>query len=108
MNKKQNIIKKSYIRYIIFLVFMSFLFSSCIRSEKYKVEDIKVVFEEVVERECKQTGKRILREQRRNTYTDTIRTYRVVFAKDTIRDIFIMKHKPCYNIGDSVTRYFID
>ncbi len=109
MKKKQNNIKKSYIKYIILSVFTLFLFSSCIRSERYKVEDIKVVFEEVVEREYKQSGKRILREQRRNTYTDTIRIYQVVFVKDTIRDVCIMEHKPhYYNIGDSVTRYFMN
>ncbi len=108
MKKKQNNIKKSYIKYIILSVFTLFLFSSCIRSERYKVEDIKVICEEIVEREYKQSGKRILREQRRNTYTDTIRIYKVVFVKDTIRDVRIMEHKPYYNIGDSVTRCFMN
>lgn len=87
----------------VIILFSILLFSSCSeREKKYKVEDIKVISEKIVEKEYKQTGRRILREQRKRTYTDTIRLYQIILIKDNIKDTLITRNKPYYNIGDSV------
>lgn len=80
---------------------------SCKRIE-YNVDEVRLIHQEVIEREYKQTGKRILREQRRKTYSDTIRTYRVVLSNNSIVKTIYLNKKPKYKKGDKVYEKVVD
>ena len=54
---------------ILILVISVMVFVSCKReTNTYKVDGIRLIHQEVIEREYRQSGKRILREQRRKTF----------------------------------------
>lgn len=79
------------------------VFVSCKReTNTYKVEEVRLIYQEVVKREQRQTGKRILREQRKKFYIDTIQIYRVVLSNDSIRKAIEINHRPNFNVGDTV------
>ena len=91
-------------KYIFLFLICIFSLTSCI-GEKYKVKDINFVRQEIVEREQRQTGRRILREQRRKTYIDTINIYQMVLVRDSVETILEFKHKPPYKVGDEIYLY---
>ena len=89
---------------ILFISLMVFV--SCKReTNTYKVDDIRLIHQEVIEREYRQSGKRILREQRRKTYSDTIRIYKVVLSNDNISKTIELNHKSNFNVGDIINYY---
>lgn len=90
----------------ILILFMSVIFVSCKReTNTYKVDEIRLIHQEVIEREYRQSGKRILREQRRKTYSDTIRIHKVVLSNDSISKTIELNHKPNFNVGDIINYY---
>lgn len=85
------------------LIAILILFVSCKReTNAYKVDEVRLIHQEVIEREYRQSGKRILREQRRKTYSDTIRIYKVVLSNDSISKTIELNHKPNFNVGDII------
>ena len=90
----------------ILILFMSVIFVSCKReTNTYKVDEIRLIYQEVIERAYRQSGKRILREQRRKTYSDTIRIHKVVLSNDSISKTIELNHKPNFNVGDIINYY---
>lgn len=94
------------LKVILILCISVMVFASCKReTNTYKVDEIRLIHQEVIEREYRQSGKRILREQRRKTYTDTIRIYKVVLSNDSISKTIELNHKPNFNVGDIINYY---
>ena len=91
---------------VILILCISVIFFSCKReTNTYKVDEIRLIHQEVIEREYRQSGKRILRGQRRKTYSDTIRIYKVVLSNDSISKTIELNHKPNFNVGDIINYY---
>lgn len=94
------------IKTILILFISIMVFASCKReTNTYKVDEIRLIHQEVIEREYRQSGKRILREQRRKTYIDTIRIYKVVLSNDSTSKTIELNYKPNFNVGDIIS-YF--
>lgn len=93
-------------RTILILFISIMVFVSCKRgTNTYKVDEIRLIHQEVVEREYRQSGKRILREQRRKTYADTIRIYKVVLSNNSISKTIELNYKPNFNVGAIISYY---
>lgn len=94
------------IKTILILFIFIMVFASCKReTNAYKVDEIRLIHQEVIEREYRQSGKRILREQRRKIYTDTIRIYKVVLSNDSTSKTIELNYKPNFNVGDTISYY---